>query len=630
MAATDSTPNSPMITQYLRIKAQYPDVLLFYRMGDFYELFFDDARKAARLLDITLTARGTSGGEPIPMAGVPVQTLDNYLARAVRKGESVAICEQIGDPAKAKGPVERQVVRVVTPGTVTDDSLLDERRDTLLAAIAPGADGFGLAWLELSSGRFHALQAAETKRSPPNSNGCAPPNCCCPRTHCAHLQARSDLAVRQRPPWHFEAGSAERQLCEQFGTRDLAGFGLAGQFACHRRRGLPAQLRAGDAEVRAAAPARHPHRTARGRAAARRRHAPQPRTRQQPLRPQRQHAARRARPHGHRDGRTRTAPLAAASVARRRAARAAPAGHRDAHRYRRAFEPARPAAPGRRRRAHPGARGLALGAPARSLAVARSSGLPAGTAVAAGHARRAAAARLAAGVGTHPAIHEHLARALVETPPALLREGGVFATGFDASLDELRRISEHSDEALLDLEARERERTGFQNLRFGYNRVQGYFIEVSRSQADQVPADWVRRQTVKNAERYITSELKSFEDKVLGARDRAMARERELYEGLLDTLIDTLPALQAHGRRAGRARRARQPGRARDHAAAGAARTLRGFLHRHPRRPSPRGRAAHRRAVRAQRPRPARRSSHADRHRARTWAANPLTCARPR
>ena len=153
-------PQTPVMTQYLRIKAQYPDVLLFYRMGDFYELFFEDARKASRLLDITLTARGTSGGEPIPMAGVPVQTLDNYLARAVRKGESVAICEQIGDPARSKGPVERQVVRVVTPGTVTDDALLEERRDTLLAAICPGAEGFGLAWLELSSGRFHALQAA--------------------------------------------------------------------------------------------------------------------------------------------------------------------------------------------------------------------------------------------------------------------------------------------------------------------------------------------------------------------------------------------------------------------------------------------------------------------------------------
>ena len=169
---------TPVMTQYLRIKAQYPDALLFYRMGDFYELFFEDARRAARLLDITLTARGNSGGEPIPMAGVPVQSLDTYLARAVRKGESIAICEQIGDPAKAKGPVERQVVRVVTPGTVTDDGLLEERRDTLLAAIAVGKDGFGLAWLELSSGRFHALQAAVmTKRWPPNSSDCGRRSC---------------------------------------------------------------------------------------------------------------------------------------------------------------------------------------------------------------------------------------------------------------------------------------------------------------------------------------------------------------------------------------------------------------------------------------------------------------------
>ncbi len=215
--------------QYLRIKAQYPDELLFYRMGDFYELFFEDARRAARILDITLTARGQSGGEPIPMAGVPVQTLDTYLARAVRKGESVAICEQIGDPAKSKGPVERQVVRVVTPGTVTDDALLDERRDTLLAAICPGADGFGLAWLELSSGRFHALQAAGEEALAAELERLRPAELLVPENALERLQGRDDICVRPRPPWHFEAGSAERQLCEQFGTRDLAGFGLAGQ-----------------------------------------------------------------------------------------------------------------------------------------------------------------------------------------------------------------------------------------------------------------------------------------------------------------------------------------------------------------------------------------------------------------
>jgi DNA mismatch repair protein MutS len=543
MAATDSTPNSPMITQYLRIKAQYPDVLLFYRMGDFYELFFDDARKAARLLDITLTARGTSGGEPIPMAGVPVQTLDNYLAKAVRRGESVAICEQIGDPAKSKGPVERQVVRIVTPGTVTDDSLLEERRDTLLAAIAPGPQGFGLAWLELASGRFHALQAAGDEALAAELERLRPAELLIPEN--LSLPSRNDVSIRQRPPWHFEPGSAERQLCEQFGTRDLAGFGLAGQSlavgaagcllnyvretqksALPHLRGIRTELRE-DALLLDAATRRNLEldvslagrtdstlldvldRTATAMGGRELR-----RWLQRPLRGIEPRAQR----------------LQAIEILIDSAMHAAlhallrKVGDVERILARVALRSARPRDLSQLREALGCLPGL------QSLLATLDAPL---------------LARLAASVGTHPAIHAHLARALVETPPALLRDGGVFAPGFDTDLDELRRISEHSDEALLDLENRERERTGFQNLRFGYNRVQGYFIEVSRSQADRVPADWVRRQTVKNAERYITSELKSFEDKVLGARDRAMARERELYEGLLDTLIDTLPALQA-------------------------------------------------------------------------------------
>ncbi|MDH5176002.1 MAG: DNA mismatch repair protein MutS [Gammaproteobacteria bacterium] len=543
MAATDSAPNSPMITQYLRIKAQYPEVLLFYRMGDFYELFFDDARKAARLLDITLTARGTSGGEPIPMAGVPVQTLDNYLAKAVRKGESVAICEQIGDPAKAKGPVERQVVRIVTPGTVTDDSLLEERRDTLLAAIAFGPQGFGLAWLELSSGRFHALQAAGDEALAAELERLRPAELLVPEN--LSPPSRNDASIRQRPPWHFEPGSAERQLCEQFGTRDLAGFGLAGQAlaigaagcllnyvretqksALPHLRGIRTELRE-DALLLDAATRRNLEldaslagrsdstlldvldRTATAMGGRELR-----RWLQRPLRGIEPRALRLQAIGTLLDSGTHAdlhALLRKVGDVERILARVAlrSARPRDLSQLREALG------------CLPGLQALLASLDAPLLA------------------------RLGASVGTHPAIHAHLAKALVDTPPALLRDGGVFATGFDASLDELRRISEHSDEALLDLEHRERERTGFQNLRFGYNRVQGYFIEVSRSQADKVPADWVRRQTVKNAERYITSELKSFEDKVLGARDRAMARERELYEGLLDTLIDTLPALQA-------------------------------------------------------------------------------------
>jgi DNA mismatch repair protein MutS len=539
-----SPSNTPVMQQYLRIKAQYPDVLLFYRMGDFYELFFDDARRASRLLDITLTARGTSGGEPIPMAGVPVQTLDNYLARAVRKGESVAICEQIGDPAKSKGPVERQVVRVVTPGTVTDDALLEERRDTLLAAISPGADGFGLAWLELSSGRFHALQASGEEALAAELERLRPAELLVPEGAPARMQGRTDLCVRQRPPWHFEAGSAERQLCEQFGTRDLAGFGLAGKTlaigaagcllnyvretqksALPHLRGIRTELRE-DALLLDAA------------------------------------TRRNLELDSSLSGRSDSTLL---DVLDRTATAM---GGRELRRW--VQRPLRGIEPRSLRLqaitslldtgAHPGLHVLLrrVGDVERILArVALRSARPRDLA----QLREALTClpdlqsllatiespllqRLAAAAGTHPAIHAHLAQALVPAPPALLREGGVFATGFDAALDELRRISEHSDEALLDLEARERERTGFQNLRFGYNRVQGYFIEVSRSQADKVPADWVRRQTVKNAERYITSELKSFEDKVLGARDRALARERELYEGLLDTLIDTLPALQ--------------------------------------------------------------------------------------
>ncbi len=532
------------MTQYLRIKAQYPDVLLFYRMGDFYELFFDDARKASRLLDITLTARGTSGGEPIPMAGVPVQTLDNYLAKAVRKGESVAICEQIGDPAKSKGPVERQVVRVVTPGTVTDDALLEERRDTLLAAVCPGADGFGLAWLELSSGRFHALQAAGDEALAAELERLRPAELLVPESTAGRWGMRAEMSVRQRPPWHFEAASAERQLCEQFGTRDLAGFGLAGRglaigaagcllnyvretqkSALPHLRGIRTELRE-DALLLDAATRRNLEldsslsgrsdstlldvldRTATAMGGRELR-----RWVQRPLRGIEPRALRLQAITSLLD--TGTHPDLHALLRR--------VGDIERILARVALRSARPRDLAQLREA------LACLPDVQTLLARIESPL---------------LQRLSAAAGTHPAIQAHLAQALVPAPPALLREGGVFATGFDAGLDELRRISEHSDEALLDLEARERERTGFQNLRFGYNRVQGYFIEVSRSQADKVPADWVRRQTVKNAERYITSELKSFEDKVLGARDRALARERELYEGLLDTLIDTLPALQ--------------------------------------------------------------------------------------
>jgi len=545
MTAHDYPGHTPVMQQYLRIKAQYPDVLLFYRMGDFYELFFEDARRAARLLDITLTARGQSAGEPIPMAGVPVQTLDTYLARAVRKGESVAICEQIGDPAKAKGPVERQVVRVVTPGTVTDDALLEERRDTLLAALSVAGESFGLAWIELASGRFHALEATGREAMAAELERLRPAELLVAEDAPVRGLAGPATAVRSRPPWHFDDGSAGRQLCEQFGTRDLAGFGLANRPLAVGASGCLLQY------LRDTQKSALPH--LRG------------------IRCEERDEALLL------DAATRRNLELDTSLSGRpdstlvgvldRTATAM--GGRELRRW--IQRPLRLRAP-RERRLQAIEALLDTGLHATVQALLRQGGdierILARVALRSARPRDLAGLRDALGLlpelqsvltgidspllgqlaqeaGTHPHVHSLLTAAIIATPPALLRDGGVIAPGFDADLDELRRISEHSDEALLELEARERARTGFANLRLGYNRVQGYYIEVSRSQAELVPADWVRRQTVKNAERYITSELKSFEDRVLGARDRALARERELYDGLLDRLIESLPPLQA-------------------------------------------------------------------------------------
>jgi len=545
MTTQDFAGHTPVMQQYLRIKAQHPDALLFYRMGDFYELFFEDARRAARLLEITLTARGQSGGEPIPMAGVPVQTVDTYLARAVRKGESVAICEQIGDPAKSKGPVERQVVRVVTPGTVTDEALLEARRDTLLAALATAGDRFGLAWLELASGRFHALEATGAEALAAELERLHPAELLVAEDSTAPARMAAAGAVRQRPPWHFEAGSAERQLCEQFATRDLAGYGLANKTlaigaagsllnyvretqksALPHLRGIRCEERDEALQVDASTRRNLELDTSLSSHADSTLIAVMDRTAtamggrelrrwiQRPLRPR--------APREHRLQAVETLLDAGLYVAVHGLLRRVGDVERILARV--ALRSARPRDLAGLRDALgelPGLQSLLEGIDAPLLE------------------------QLAREAGAHPHVHALLTAALVPTPPALLREGGVIAPGFDPDLDELRRISEHSDEALVELETRERERTGFANLRFGYNRVQGYYIEVSRTQADHVPADWVRRQTVKNAERYVTAELKSFEDRVLGARDRSLARERELYEGLLDRLTESLPALQA-------------------------------------------------------------------------------------
>ena len=532
--------------QYLRLKAQHPDVLLFYRMGDFYELFFDDAKRAARLLDITLTARGQSAGSPIPMAGVPYHSMETYLARLVRKGESVAICEQIGDSAQikkggSKGPLERQVVRIVTPGTLTDEALLEDRRSSLLAALVTDHQLFGLAWLELSSGRFQVMQSqgdeallSELERLRPAelliSEGVLLP---APNIH-----------THERPVWHFDLDAAQRALCEQFGTRDLAGFG------CEN---LPLAIRAAGSllhYVRATQKAALPHLRgvqveSRSDAvlldAATRRNLELDVSLSDRTdctlagildRTSTAMGGRELRRWIHR-------PLRTDSVVEHRLHAIDTLIHTRRHETiaellkqvgdierglaRVALKSARPRDLSQLRAA------LGLLPDLQSLLVDHDSAL---------------LQALKTTVGTHPAMHQLLGNAIVEMPPALLREGNVIANGYDAGLDELRKISEHSDQYLLDMETRERERTGITTLKLGYNRVQGYFIEISNTHAAKVPVEYVRRQTVRNAERYITPELKSFEDKVLGARDKALAREKELYDGVLEQLIAQLHGLQ--------------------------------------------------------------------------------------
>ena len=533
--------HTPVIQQYLRLKAQHPDVLLFYRMGDFYELFFDDAKRAARLLDITLTARGQSGGQPIPMAGVPYHSAENYLSRLVRRGESVAICEQIGDPAKSKGPVERQVVRVVTPGTVTDDAFLDDRKDTLLASLYGDGEKFGLAWLELSSGRFSVIEVAGDEGLRAELERLRPAELLISeQTKAAGMATH----VRERPIWHFDLEVCTRLLCEQFATRDLIGFGCADQLLAIRAAGCLLQY------VRDTQKAALPH--LRG------------------LRVEHRSEAVLL------DAATRRnleldislADRPECTVAAVLDQTATALGGRELRRWLH-----RPLRDRRSIELRLNAIGTfidrALYAPVHEL-LQNVGDIERGLArVALKSARprdlaqlRDAIGRLpelqqllapvdapllhdlAQKTGTYPDIHELLVRAIVPTPPPILREGGVIAPGYDAELDQLKQISEHSDQYLLDLETRERERSGIPNLRLGYNRVQGYYIEINRNLAEKVPTDYHRRQTVKNADRYITPELKEFEDKVLGARDRALAREKLLYDDLLDRLIARLAELQ--------------------------------------------------------------------------------------
>ncbi|MFO1515907.1 MAG: DNA mismatch repair protein MutS [Lysobacterales bacterium] len=540
----DLAQHTPLMRQYFAAKAAHPDVLLFFRMGDFYELFYDDARKAARLLDITLTQRGQSAGAPIPMAGVPYHAVENYLARLVKLGESVAICEQIGDPALAKGIVERKVVRIVTPGTVTDEALLEDRRDNLLLAIAAGKSGYGLAWVDLGSGRFLVNEVATAEGLAAELARLAPAETLIAEDGAWPRLVTELPGLRRRAPWHFDHDTALRQLTRFFGTRDLSGFGCADLALAVAAAG--ALLGYVEETQKSALP----HLT--GMAvesladtialdAATRRNLeldshPSGRTEHTLLgvldRSTTPMGARALRRWLHRPLRERTVlrrrhQALATLVDQRRygALREALRGVGDLERIlaRVALRSARPRDLSTLRD------GLALTPTLRSALAGCDSPL---------------LAELLDRLGDHADTAAHLARAVVEQPPALLRDGGVVKPGFDAELDELRALSTNADQYLVDLEARERAASGIATLKVGYNRVHGYYIEVSHANADKVPTHYTRRQTIKGAERYVTEELKGFEDKVLSARERALMRERALYEGLLDDLTARLGALK--------------------------------------------------------------------------------------
>jgi len=533
-----------MMQQYLRIKAEYPHMLVFYRMGDFYELFYGDAERAARLLDITLTKRGQSAGLPIPMAGIPHHAAEGYLAKLVKKGESVAICEQIGDPATSKGPVERQVMRVVTPGTVTDEALLEERRDNLLAALHQQGETYGLAILDLTSGRFlvQQLEGAEALLS--ELERLRPAELLIPEENSLPSAITKGNGITRRPIWHFDGDTARNLLSQQFSTRDLGGFGCedqplaiaaAGcllQYVADTQRSALPHIRSLSVERRDDAVIID---------AATRRNLELDHS----LSDQPQHTLA-----GVLD---RTATAMGSRMLRRLINRPL----RDIQTVRQRHD-----AIGEllEQRAFPELQELlrGIGDIERILArIALKSARPRDLAVLRDSLVQLPALQeclsplaspllvdLSNEINTHPELVELLQGAIIENPPMLIRDGGVLAEGYDTELDDLRNLSRNADQYLLDLETRERERTGISNLKVSYNRVHGYYIEISRGQSDRAPEDYVRRQTLKGAERFITPELKKFEDQVLSAREQALAREKSLYEGLLDRLQPQIPRLQ--------------------------------------------------------------------------------------
>ena len=550
--------HTPMMRQYLSTKAQHPDELLFYRMGDFYELFYDDAKRAAQILDITLTARGKSAGEPIPMAGIPYHAAENYLAKLVRQGESVAICEQVGDPATSKGPVERKVVRIITPGTVSDEALLDESRDNLLCALHfseaselhnSNSESLlsGLATLNISSGRFEVMELDDLEVLKAELSRLNPAELLTCENYAELEFLKKRKGLRKRAIWEFDYSSALSSLSQQFQTKDLSGFGCQ-----NLHTGLEAAgclLNYVKETQRTALP-----------------HIREIKTRHYTdflqldesthrnleltsnLSGEREHSLlwvldRTATPMGSRKlSRWLGQPITDQEQLQKRQSAIASLmidyqfeglheilkniGDLERILARVALKSARPKDLARLRDS------LALLPSLQSRLESINSEM---------------IKDLASQISQYPELHLLLEKAIIENPPMLIRDGGAIAPGYDEDLDELNALKENSGQFLIDLENRERERTGLNTLKVGYNRVHGYYIEISRLQSADAPVDYIRRQTLKNAERFITPELKEFEDKALSAKSRALSREKYLYEALLEILLKDLSALQTTG-----------------------------------------------------------------------------------
>lgn len=536
-----------MMQQFLRIKAEHPSELVFYRMGDFYELFFDDAKTASRLLDITLTARGKANGEPIPMAGIPYHSAEGYLAKLVKHGVSVAMVEQIGDPATTKGPVERKVMRIVTPGTISDEALLDASRDSLLVAIALIGETFGISSLDMGSGRFALLEVHSEPELYSELERLRPAELLMPETMVLNTTLQIN-GTRKRPEWDFDLETGKRLLTDHFATKDLVGFGCEDMTAgiaaagclytyaketqqanlthisapivehlgetvamdSSTRKNLELDLNLTGGEENTLLSVLNTTTTAMGGRLLRR-------WLHRPLRDYNTLIARQESittlltNYGFESSRQLLKSI----------------GDLERILGRLALRSARPRDISR------------LGASLAILPQLQSELKE----VIAPHIQV-----LAKAASEFPELVELLQNAIIENPPVVIRDGGVIAEGYDEELDELRNISTNAGEYLVRLEKQERERTGIPTLKVGYNRVHGYFIEISRAQSDKAPAEYIRRQTLKNAERFITPELKEFEDKALSAKSRALAREKALYEELIERLNQDLHPLQTSAR----------------------------------------------------------------------------------